>query len=135
MDNISIQELEAKRSALLRQLRRAGPLIDGSLATSNRKCGTPSCRCHQADEYRHRQVMLCKKVAGRSHSTHIPKDLEDQVRAWNEEHKRIKAVLKDISAISEQIIRRHVQERKARKRAAKGLKLVEPGSGKGVGDR
>ena len=126
MERSSIRELEAKRSALLKQLRRAGPLVDGSLATAHRKCGTASCRCHQADEHRHRQVMLCKKIAGRSHSTHVPKELEDQVRAWNEEHKRIKALLKDISAISEQIIRGFVQERKARKRAAQSLKLVDP---------
>ena len=126
MNNVSVQELEARRSALLRQLRRAGPLIDGSLATSHRKCGTPSCRCHQADEHRHRQVMLCKKVGGRSHATHVPKELEEQVRAWNEEHKRIKGLLKDISAISEQIIRGYVRERKARERAARSLKLVAP---------
>jgi len=69
--------------------------------------------------------MLCKKVAGRSHATHIPKDLEEQVRGWNDEHKRIKKVLKDISAISEQIVRRYVQERKARKQAARSLKLVD----------
>lgn len=125
MGKLSIHQLEARRAALLRQLRRAGPLIDGSLATSHRKCGTASCRCHRADEYRHRQVMLCKKVAGRSHATHIPKELEEQVRGWNEEHKRIKGLLKDISAISEKIIRRHVQERKARKRAARSLKLVD----------
>ena len=133
MENLPIHQLEAKRSALLRQLRRGGPLIDGSLATSNRKCGTPSCRCHQADEYRHRQVMLCKKVKGRSHATHIPKDLEEEVRAWNDEYKRIKELLKDTSAISEQIIRRHVQERKAKRQAAKALKLVDSRSKGGSG--
>ena len=70
---------------------------------------------------------MCKKIAGRSHATHVPKELEAQVRAWNEEHKRIKALLKDISAISEQIIRGFVQERKTRKRVAQSLKLADSG--------
>jgi len=77
--------------------------------------------------------MLCKKVKGRSHATHIPKDLEEEVRAWNDEYKRIKELLKDISAISEQIIRRHVQERKAKRQAAKALKLVDSRSKGGSG--
>jgi len=126
-ENISVEELEARRAALLRQLRRAGPLIDGSLAVVHRKCGTPSCGCHQDDSRRHRQVMLCGKVDGRSHSTHIPKELEERVRQWNEEHKRIRSVLKDISAISEQIIRRYVAERRERDRAAKSLRLLPGG--------
>jgi hypothetical protein len=127
IENISVAELEARRTALLRQLRRAGPLIDGSLAVVHRRCGTPACGCHQDDSRRHRQVMLCGKVGGRSHSTHIPRDLEEQVRRWNEEHKRVKAVLKDICTLGEQIIRRHVAERRTLARASRPLHLL-PGA-------
>jgi len=110
MDKISISELEARRSALLRLLRSAGPLGEGSLATVHRKCSTLSCKCHRGEK--HRQVSLCKKVNGKSHSTHVPKDLEETVRQWNDEHKRIKGLLKDISEISEQIIRGYVKSRR-----------------------
>jgi hypothetical protein len=114
----SLKELEARRLALLRQLRRAKPLIEGSLAVVHRKCGTPTCRCHEADEYRHRQVMLCRKEGGRSHSTHIPKDLEGEVREWHEEYRRVKQVLKELSAVSEEIVRGYAGAKKARGKKA-----------------
>jgi len=60
--------------------------------------------------------MLCKKVGGRSHSTHIPKDLEEQVQAWNDEHKRVKQLLKQISELSERIVRSYVQNKRAERR-------------------
>ena len=75
--------------------------------------------------------MLCGKVDGRSHSTHIPRELEEQVRRWNEEHKRIRSVLKDISVLSEQIIRRYVAERRERERASRSLRLLPGGSRNG----
>jgi len=69
-------------------------------------------------------VSLCKKVAGRSHTTYVPKDLEADVRKWNEEHKRVKRLLKEISAVSEQIMRSFVASQKAAKKKS-SLRIVE----------
>ena len=121
-------ELEAQRSVLLRQLRQAGPLIEGSIALVARKCGSPSCPCAQG-VVTHQAMILCKKVAGRSVATYVPKALWGQVRAWNAEHKKIKRVLKDLSAIGEQIIRNHVGEQRQAKRVRKSLKVVGPQDG------
>jgi len=106
----TVEELEAQRTVLLRQVARVRPLIDGSLAVVHRTCRTPGCRCQRGE--RHEAVLLCKKVAGRSHATYIPKDLEATVREWNAEYKRQRDLLREISALSEQIIRLHVQSRK-----------------------
>jgi len=111
MNTKSTQELEAQRAALLRQLRRAGPAIEGSIAMPARKCGSATCACARG-VVTHRAMILCKKVAGRSVATYVPRDLWEQVRAWNREHKRLKQVLKELSAINEQIIRRHVQDKR-----------------------
>jgi hypothetical protein len=116
-------ELEAQRSVLLRQLRQAGPLIEGSIALVARKCGSSNCPCAQG-VVTHQAMILCKKVAGRSVATYVPKDLWEQVRAWNAEHKKIKRVLKDLSAIGEQIIRNHVGEQREARRVRKSLKVV-----------
>lgn len=109
---VTVEELEARRTMLLRQLGRCGPLIEGSLAVVHRKCGTASCQCHVDEARRHRQAMLCRKVDGRSYSTHIPKDLETAVREWNEEFKRVKGLLKEISDLGEQIVRSYVASRR-----------------------
>jgi hypothetical protein len=125
MNKLTLQELEARRSALLKQLKRTGPLIEGSLAVVNRRCGTPTCRCHRDDAHRHRQVMLCRKVRGRSHSTHVPRDLEKTVRQWNEEHKRVKQLLKEISELGEQIVRGYAADKRASQRQ-KSFQLLNP---------
>ena len=121
-----MSELEARRSALLRQLGRVGPVVEGSLAVVHRRCGTPGCRCHQDEKLRHRQVMLCRKVAGRSHATHVPKEAEADVRRWNGEHRRVKELLKEISALSEQMIRGYAAMRRVGRRQA-SLRLVGNG--------
>lgn len=118
-------ELEAQRAVLLRQLRQAGPLAEGSIAMVARKCGSPSCPCAQG-VVTHQAMILCKKVAGRSVATYVPKDLWDEVRAWNAEHKKIKRVLKDLSAIAEQIIRNHVGDQRQVQRMRKSLKAAGP---------
>lgn len=89
----------------------------------SRKCGSATCPCAQGIT-KHRAMILCKKVHGRSVATYVPKDLWEQVRAWNREHKRIKKVLKELSAINEQIIRRHVQDQRRDRATRRALKIV-----------
>jgi hypothetical protein len=124
-------ELEAQRSVLLRQLRQAGPLVEGSIAMVARKCGSPSCPCAQG-VVKHQAMILCKKVSGRSVATYVPKALWSQVRAWNREHKKIKRVLKDLSVIAEQLIRNHVGDRR---RAARVRPLRRLSAGESSGRR
>ena len=118
-----IPELEAKRSALLKQLGQIGPLVEGSLAVSNRKCGYPNCHCVHGE--RHRYLMLCRKEQGRSKTLTVPRDLHEQVTAWNAEHKRVKALLKAISGLSEQIIHGYVTAKRAARQQAQLQLLAE----------
>jgi hypothetical protein len=120
-------ELEAQRAVLLRQVKRIGPLVEGSLARVPRKCGSVNCPC-QEGVVKHEALILCKKVAGRSVATYVPKELWESVRAWNQEHKRIKRVLKEISKLSEQIIRLHVKEKQRVKRGRRSMKVLTPES-------
>jgi hypothetical protein len=123
MNTKSTRELEAQRAVLLRQLRRAGPMIEGSIATPSRKCGSATCECAHGVT-KHRAMILCKKVNGRSVATYVPKELWKQVEDWNREHKRLKKVLKEISAINEQIIRRHVQDKRHDRDVRRSLRIL-----------
>jgi hypothetical protein len=123
MNNKSTVELEAQRAVLLRQLRRAGPMIEGSIAMPSRKCGSAACECARGVT-KHRAMILCKKVNGRSVATYVPKDLWKQVQDWNREHKRLKRVLKEMSDINEQIIRLHVQDKRHRRDVRRSLKVL-----------
>lgn len=125
MSTTTTSELEARRAVLLRQLKQAGPLVEGSIAMVPRKCGSKSCPCAQG-EVKHQAMILCKKVDGKSVATYVPKDLWDQVRQWNRQHKKIKRVLKEISEIDEQIIRNYVSDKRAAARVRKSLKATGP---------
>lgn len=125
MNAKTTEELEAQRAVLLRQLRQAGPLVEGSIAMVPRKCGSKSCPCARG-EVKHQAMILCKKVDGRSVATYVPKGLWEQVRDWNQQHKKIKRVLKELSEIHEQIIRNYVGDKRRAVRVRKSLKVLAP---------
>jgi len=88
-----------------------------------RKCGSKNCECKQGVR-KHEAMILCKKVEGRSVATYIPKDLWEQTRKWNAEHKKIKKVLKELSDIDEAIIRNYVGDKREEARLRKELKVT-----------
>lgn len=107
----SINTLKAQRDAKLRELAGVGPFIGGSVAAVKVRCGNPSCRCASGE--RHEATILCKKVAGKSTSLHVPLELVEEVRGWSRENKRLKRLVKEISDLGERIIRLHVRTSRA----------------------
>lgn len=108
---ISINVLKTRRNAAIRRLADSKPFIEGSLTKIRVKCGNPNCCCAQGEK--HISHVLTKKVCGKTKSLYVPVDLVEEVTKWVEEHRRIKRELKEISALSEQIIRQHVSTRQA----------------------
>ena len=108
--NESIKTLGAQRTAKLKALAAAGPVLSGSLARVAVRCGNPACRCARGE--RHEAWIVCKKVNGRSTSFHVPRALLDDVKAWTQEHKRVKKLLAEISALSERMVRIHVRSQR-----------------------
>ncbi len=131
MNTTPTLELEAQRATLLRQLRQAGPVVEGSIAMVPRKCGSRSCPC-ASGEPRHQAMILCRKVDGRSVATYVPKGLWEEVRQWNREHKKIKRVLKDLSRIGEQIVRNHVGDKRRAAATRKSPRIAGPQSDGGL---
>ena len=116
MKDDSVEVLKTMRDAKLRALAKTGPLICGSIAKVKVRCGNPSCRCATGE--RHKSAILCKKVNGKSTSVHIPREMVEEVAEWSAEYKRLKRLVKEISELSERIIRLHVKTARARKRNA-----------------
>jgi hypothetical protein len=116
----SINTLKARRDAKLQEIGEAAPFVAGSLAEVNVKCGKASCRCAADPESRHKALLLCKKVRGKSASLHVPLELAEEVRKWSAENKRMKRLMKEVSDLGERIIRLHVRTARAtgRNRAA-----------------
>lgn len=120
----TLAELEAIRAHLVRQLHRIGPeLIEGSMAVISTRCGNPNCRCARGEK--HEKHILSRKVEGKSHTTYIPLELVEDVRRWNEEYKRAKRLLKEISEVNEAIVRGYGARQREMKAATGQLRLVE----------
>ena len=118
MKQVSVNVLKTRRDAKLRRLSEVKPFVQGSLYKRTVKCGNPNCRCAKGD--RHESYVLTRKVGGKTKATHVPRDLVEEATAWATEHKRIKKLMKEISDLSEEIIRIHVKTSRA---AARNRKL------------
>ena len=124
MRNVSVNTLETRRTALLRRLAEMGPFVQGSLCTRAVKCGKPGCRCAKGEP--HEACVLTKKVRGKTKTTHVPRDLHDEVKTWANQYKRLKALMKEISDLSEQLIRIHVRTSRAAARNRARANRMQP---------
>ena len=122
----SVNTLKARRDAVLRELADVVPFVAGSLAEVNVKCGKASCRCAADPESRHKALILCKKVRGKSTSLHVPLELAEEVRKWSAEHKRVKRLMKEVSDLGERIIRLHVRTERAAGRNRAAAERISP---------
>ena len=55
------------------------------------------------------------KVKGVTKAVYIPVDLEEEVREWNDNYKRLKKIIAEITRANKEIIRRHVKEKRLKK--------------------
>jgi hypothetical protein len=98
----------------LKRLAPAGPVLAASLTRVNKRCGQPSCSCHHGGPL-HQAHHLTFKEGGKTRTVYVPQDLLDEVRTWVQEHRRLKALLHEISQLTLALITGHVQDRKRRR--------------------
>lgn len=111
---VNIAWLTRKRDSLLKKLAAIGPFVDGSIAKVKRRCGNKNCKCYLKGE-KHQSYYLMYKVRGVTKAVYIPVDIEDKVREWNDNYKKLKKIIAEISRIDKEIIRRYVAEKRQKK--------------------
>lgn len=100
--------------ALLIQIRRAGPLLEGSLTTTKKRCSNPKCHCREKGPI-HPVTLLTWKENQKTKSIYIPNDLIDEVRTWLDETRRLKNLIKQMSAAQREFLAELKQNRKNKK--------------------
>jgi hypothetical protein len=96
---------EAGRDALMRKIGTTGPLVEGSLnAVKRRGCREPGWQ-------------LTWKQAGKTRTVYVPMDLVPEVKAWVAQHRKLKSLIRQVTAKSLAIIRNHTARRRAAARA------------------
>jgi hypothetical protein len=98
--------LDARRA----RLAPGKPVLAATLTQVRKRCGRPTCHCYRGEP--HLAWHLTYKVKGRTRTVYVPHDLLVEVRAWIEEHKRLKTLLDEIHQLTVALIRTHVQTQK-----------------------
>jgi len=106
--------LKRKRGSLIKKLGQIGPFVDGSMVKVKRRCGNKRCKCYLKDQ-KHESYYLHYKVKGITKAVYIPVDLEDEVKKWNQEYKKLKEITSEISKINKSIIKKYVTEKRLKK--------------------
>lgn len=106
--------LKRKRGGLLKKLKEVSPFVDGSIVKVSRRCGNKNCKCYTRGE-KHKSLYLQYKVAGVKKAVYIPVDMEDEVKKWNRQYKKLKEIIAEISKINKYIIKKYVTEKRLKK--------------------
>jgi hypothetical protein len=79
----------------LAQLITQQPFLRGSLVERARRCGKPTCRCRQGQP--HRSLYLAVRHRGRRALLYIPRSLEETVRLWLHNGRRLREQLETLN--------------------------------------
>lgn len=105
--------LKRQIDSRIRKLAAKGPVLAASLVQIAKHCGRSGCRCQSG--HKHVGHYLTFAVAGKTRTVYVPQDLVQEVRAWTQEHKRLKLLGREISQLSIARVQRHVQDRRKRR--------------------
>lgn len=119
LSKISDLALLNRREGLTKLLPPLGEVLRGSLMERYLTCGKPDCKCARGE--RHGPVWYLSVTLDQSHRTGctVPGDRVEQVRRWIENYHRVKESLEKISDINRELMRRHKEKNKKRKKAEK----------------
>jgi hypothetical protein len=56
-------------------------------------------------------AQLTLKRRGKTRTVYVPKDLKDEVQAWVQEHRRLKRLVQEVTALQLELIRLHRTEK------------------------
>lgn len=92
----------------LAQVITQQPFLRGSLVEQGRRCGKPTCRCRQGQL--HRSLYLAVRHRGRRALLYIPRPLEETVRLWLQNGRRLREQLETLNELQlDQLLQRKQQ--------------------------
>lgn len=103
------------RRMLDARLKRLGsfssPILAATLVHFAHRCGRQACRCHHGGPL-HPSQQLTFKVASRTRTVYVPKDLLPEVHQWLAAHQRLQSLPQEIQQLSLALVRTHARHRR-----------------------
>jgi hypothetical protein len=100
---MNIDKLKKKRIEILKQIRKIGPFLEGSLCATTKRCGNPKCRCATEGPI-HETMLLTWKEEGTTQTLYIPKDLRGEVQQLVGQYDQLKKQIKLMSRTQRDIL-------------------------------
>ena len=113
-NNKKLAGLQRKRRTLSKQLGACKGLVKGSLIRNRRRCGKPGCRCQEGEQ--HESFAFTYKKLGKSVLIHVPEHLEAEARTAQHDYRKLKTLVKDLSAVNVELLKEKAHRSKKRKR-------------------
>jgi len=99
----------------LRKLSEVEQLVAATLVETQLRCAKSGCRiCAKGGG--HPTRFLTFKRGGKTVTVYVPKDDLEEVRQWVGEHKRVKVLVREISALSVELMKARTGIRREQKR-------------------
>ncbi len=76
----------------------------GSLVEKRWRCAKPDCICRRTGKL-HAAHAVTSKVGGKTRNVYVPVGMMEEVRGWTREYKRVQKILKEVSAMAEQLVK------------------------------
>ena len=95
--------LEVQGRRFIDKIASLGPWIEGTFVSTSRRCGKKNCACHQGGA-KHPVLYLTWKEHGKTFSLYVPKRWETEVRAWVDNYKKLKALVREVTLLQRQMI-------------------------------
>ena len=92
----------------------------GSLVEKRWRCAKPDCICRRTGKL-HTAHAVTSKVGGKTRNVYVPVGMVEEVRGWTREYKRVQKILKEVSAMAEQLVKMAVPVARAAGRRKKNL--------------
>ena len=87
--------LNKRRTVLMKKMSKVGPIMEGSLAVTERMCGQKICVCRRGKK--HRAMYLTWKEDGKTRSMYIPVAKQKKALAMSQNYKRLKTFIRKLS--------------------------------------
>lgn len=105
------QNARTKATRLMKQAQSLGFFLKASAVNRRFRCGKPGCRCVKG--HLHQDMVVTRRVAGKSQTIRVRKGRESEALAWLENWRRLKHILSRLTAVEMRILRMPLQEAQA----------------------
>ena len=102
----STKALRQRQKAILRRFPPLQEILRGSLVERYKRCGKPGCKCANGPGHGPKYYLTVSYPKRRPEMDYVPADLQEKVKEYRENYRKVKQILEELSEINRELLRR-----------------------------